>query len=110
MSAAAAEFAKLKALYNAAVLLTEGGNPVALLPAFGFKAAGADVRMNLVLVPFQHSGYVTRLFFERRIEGCGQNWTQHRVVDRQWWAPSWNHVQPSLSWPAMLCAHLRAVA
>jgi hypothetical protein len=84
---AAAEFAKLKALHGAAVLLTEGGNPVALLPAFDFKAAGADVKMNLLLVPFQHSGYVTRLFFERKIEGRGQNWTHHRVVDRQWWTP-----------------------
>ena len=46
---AAAEFAKLKALHGAAVLLTEGGNPVALLPAFDFKAAGADVKMNLLL-------------------------------------------------------------
>lgn len=110
MSDASAEFAKLKALHDAAVLLAEGGNPVALLPAFGFKAAGSDIKMNLLLVPFHHSGYVTRLFFERKIEGRGQNWTQHRVIDRQWWAPSWNHVQPSLPWPAMLCAHLRAVA
>jgi hypothetical protein len=107
---AAAEFAKLKALHDAAVLLREGGSPVALLPAFGFKAGGSDTRMDLLLMPFQHSGYVTRLFFERKIENRGQNWTEHRVIDRNWWAPSWKEVAANLPWTAMLCAHLRAVA
>jgi hypothetical protein len=105
-----AAFDGLKAMHQAAVLLKEGGQAVAYLPAFGFTAAGAACRMDLLLVPVAHSGYVTRLFFERQIPGRGSNWKQHRVAERNWWAPSWNHVPANLSWTQMLLAHLRAVA
>lgn len=106
----ATEFAGIKAMHRGAVLLKESGQPVALLPAFGFVAGEQPHKMDLLLVPFAHSGYVTRLFFERRIEGRAANWNQHRVVERNWWAPSWNHVPASLRWTQMLLAHLRAVA
>ena len=110
MSDPVEEFARLKAMHEIAVLLKEGGKPVALLPAFTFTAAGRTETMDLLLLPFQHSGYVTRLFFERKIDCRGSNWSLHRVVDRNWWVPSWNDVPVTLPWPAMLCAHLRAVA
>lgn len=110
VSDSAKELAGLKAMHAGAVLLKEGGQPVALLPAFGFTAAGGHAfRMDLLLVPFMHSGYVTRLFFERQIAGRGSNWNQHRLLERNWWAPSWNHVPASLQWTQMLLAHLRAV-
>ena len=83
---------------------------MALLPNFGFTAAGGTAyRMDLLLVPFAHSGYVTRLFFERQIAGRGSNWKPHRVIERNWWVPSWNHVPASMRWTQMLLAHLRAV-
>lgn len=110
MSDPAKEFENLKAMHAGAVLLKEGGQPVVLLSAFGFTAADQSQRMDLLLVPFAHSGYVTRLFFERKIEGRGANWKQHRVVERNWWAPSWNHVAATMRWTQMLSAHLRAVA
>lgn len=109
MSDPEAEYRKLKALHDSTAMLKEGGNPVVLLPKFSFRSAGAELVMDLLLVPFQHSGYITRLFFERQVAGKGQNWTQHRIIERQWWAPSWKDVKPTLPWPAMLCAHLRAV-
>lgn len=101
---AAKQFAGLKAMHRPA-----GGRPVALLPAFGFTAGGQPCRMDLLLVPFSHSGYITRLFFERRIAGRGNNWNQHRLIERNWWAPSWNHVPATMRWTQMLSAHLRAV-
>ena len=107
---AAKEFANIKAMHPGAVLLKEGGQPVALLPAFGFTAGDQPYRMDLLLVPFAHSGYITRLFFEHKIDGRAGNWNQHRVVERNWWAPSWNHVPASMRWTQMLSAHLRAVA
>ena len=110
VSDAVAGFAGLKAMHADALLLKEGGQPVALLPAFGFEAGDRPHRMDWLLVPFLHSGYVTRLFFEHKIEGRGANWNQHRVIERNWWAPSWNHVPASLRWTQMLLAHLRAVA
>jgi hypothetical protein len=106
----AEQFADMKAMHAGAVLLKEGGNPVVMLPAFGFTAAGDQPQhMDLLLVPFAHSGYVTRLFFEHPIPGRGSNWKQHRVVERNWWAPSWNNVPATMPWRQMLLAHLGAV-
>ena len=110
MSDPAEEFTGLKAIHERAVLLKEGGQPVVLLPAFRFRAAGHLDTMDLLLVPFEHSGYTTRLFFERKIDGRGSNWSQHRVVDRNWWVPSWNNVPASSPWPEILFAHLRTIA
>ncbi len=109
MTEAAVEFEKIKAIHPPAQLHKEGGSPVVLLPALPFKAAGRPVTMDALLHPSSHSGYATRLFFERRIEGRGGNWTEHRVLERQWWALSWKDVEASLPWPAILFAHLRAV-
>lgn len=103
-------FANVMAMHREAVLLKEGGQPVILLPAFRFMAGDVPHVMDLLLVPFAHSGYITRLFFERQIENRGANWNQHRVVERNWWAPSWNHVPETMPWTKMLSAHLRAVA
>lgn len=110
MTDAAKEFGDLQAMHAEVVLLKEGGQPVALLPGFGFTAGDQPMRMDLLLVPFAHSGYTTRLFFERQIAGCAANWNPHRVVERNWWAPSWNHVPSTMRWTQMLSAHLRAVA
>lgn len=110
MSDPQAGLAALRALHNDCKLLKEGGNPVVLLQRFAFRAADADAQMDLLLHPAPHSGYTTRLFFEKQIEGRGVNWNRHRVAEREWWAPSWQNVQASMPWPAMLCAHLRAVA
>ena len=103
------QFAALKAIYPDAVLVREGGVAAAYLPAASFRAGGVTTTMQLLLFPAFHTGYVTRLFFERKISGKGANWTQHSVVSRTWWAPSFKDVAPTLPWPAMLFAHLRAV-
>jgi hypothetical protein len=110
VSDAATEFANLKGLHADAVLYQEGGKPVVLLPAFSFVAGGKGETMDLLLHPSAHSGYVTRLFFERKIGGRGASWTQHRLLERMWWAPSWKDVQPARPWTSMLCQHLTAVA
>ena len=110
MSDAAAEIAELKILHPNAVLLKEGGNPVVYLPKFSFVANGKGETMDLLLHPSSHSGYVTRLFFERQIAGRGVHWKQHRLLERNWWVPSWKDVRPDQPWTAMLCEDLRAVA
>jgi hypothetical protein len=109
MTDAALEFERLKGMHESAQLLKEGGVPLALLPNFAFRAGGKDLTMTLLLHPSQHSGYPTRLFFERN-PGVAGNWTSHRVLDRDWCAKSWKDVSPSLPWTAILCEHLRAVA
>jgi hypothetical protein len=109
MSDAAAEFAKMKMLHADAVLLQEGGHPVVLLKGFSFVAGTRSEKMDLLLYPSSHSGYDSRLFFERQTAGAKKPWTQHRVLERNWWAQSWEKVKPQLPWTAMLCEHLRAV-
>ena len=103
------EYKKIKSLHELAKLVLEGGNPVVLLPQFKFWAAGQEVRMDLLLYPAAHSGYPSRLFFERQVEGRGNNWRQHYVVGGNWWACSWGGIEADMSWTGMLCAHLRAV-
>lgn len=112
MTDAAAEFATMQAMHPAASLHTEGGNPVVYLPDFKFRSGAKSVQMALLLHPSAHSGYVTRLFFQQKLEGAGQsrNWTEHTVLGRKWWAPSWKDVGVEQPWISMLGAHLRAVA
>lgn len=109
MSSPEEELAALKAMHGDTVLLREGGQPMPMLRGFRFIAAGRPHQMDLLLAPFAHSGYVTRLFFAEQIAGRGANWKQLYVVNRNWWAPSWNHVPASLPWTKMLMAHLGAV-
>lgn len=99
----------LKQICPAATLLTEGGKAVVLLPNMQVVSAGQTLTMTLLLVPFEHTGYKTRLFFERKIDSRGSNWNQYRVVEKQWWAPSWQGVSADLSWTAILLEHLRCV-
>ncbi len=112
MSEVDANFTEIQALHPNAALHSEGGHSLVLLPNFMFRAGAGTVQMNLLLHPAAHSGYVTRLFFEKKLEGVGasKNWTEHIVLGRQWWAPSWNNVVVEQSWTSMLGAHLRAVA
>lgn len=109
MSDADSEYQQLKKVHPSAVLLKEGGVPVVLLPEFLLSTRGKSLTMDLLLHPSSHSGYVTRLFFQQKIDGVGDNWTTHRVIERQWWAPSWKDVIPAQPWTSMLCAHLWAV-
>jgi hypothetical protein len=76
------EFANLKLMHADAVLLKEGGQSVALLPGFGFTAGDKPFKMDLLLVPFAHSGYVTRLFFERQIQGRGAACDKCRPLEK----------------------------
>jgi hypothetical protein len=106
------EFEALKRMHPNATLHTEGGVSVVLLPDTKFIAGGKSVQMMLLLYPAKHSGYDTRLFFEQKLEGAGMsnNWSEHIVLARNWWAPSWKDVIANQPWTSMLGAHLRAVA
>jgi len=106
------EFAGMRSMHSTASLHTENSVAVVVLPDFKFRVGEGTVQMTLLLYPAGHSGYTTRLFFERSLEGAGQsrNWTPHTVLGRTWWAPSWNNVVPNQPWTSMLCAHLRALS
>ena len=69
MSDALTKVAALHAIHGDCILLKEGGKPVVLLQNFGFTAADRRDDGSLLL-PAPHSGYITRLFFERQIRAA----------------------------------------
>lgn len=106
---AAAELETLRAMCEGAEKWTEGGQPVAYLPRFRFKVQGEERVADLLLMPFAHSGYETRLFF-REPQTTDQAWSTIVVCGQPWHAVSWRGVMPDLPWRQILAAHLRALA
>jgi len=103
------ELESLKVMCEGATLWTEGGQPIAYLPSFRFPTREGERVMDLLLVPFTHTGYETRLFFRDMATKMPPPWTQVPVCGQSWWGLSWRGVQANLPWPQMLAAHLRAV-
>lgn len=105
-----APFEALKALIPAAELFREGGVAGAYIPQLAIATQQGEVHADVLLFPHAHSGYVSRLFFERQLQGeKAQNWTSHSLGGRTWWACSWQGVEPSLPWIEVLACHLKAV-
>jgi hypothetical protein len=106
---AAEDFERIRELWPGAQLRSEGGHPAVYLPEFVFESGGESVRMDLLLYPQAHGGYVTRLFFRKALSR-GPNWRPHFVCGESWFAPSWQNVDPNQLWTSMLANHLKAVA
>ena len=112
MSDEKAEYEKMKGLHPSAVLEHEGGKPLVYLPKFTFRAGGKSYTDDLLLHPNAGQGsYTSRLFFRQKVERTTANWHQQQtILGRSWWVYSWKDVPSSMSWPNMLCEHLRALA
>lgn len=106
---AATELDTLKSMCPGAAIWSEGGQAAAYLPSFRFQTGEGERTMDLLLVPFAHSGYSTRLFFKEVPLQGGVHWTQHTVCGQAWWTRSWNGVLATLPWLQILGAHLRSV-
>lgn len=105
----AALFAPLKARFPGAELLQEGGLFGAFIPKLSIETSSGAVVADVLLYPNHHSGYQSRLFVERQLEGPqARNWTPHAVAGRAWWACSWQGVDSNLPWLEVLANHLRA--
>ena len=93
-----------------AQLVDESGKKVVFLPKVTFQAGAGEATRDLLFVPFPHSGYDSRLFFTKTINsGAAQNWTQHNLLNRNWWSPSFK-VDTSLSWRDQILQHIKVVA
>lgn len=113
MSGPEDQLALLKEICPDARLLDEAGGKVAYLPGFEWTHVGAEQKMDLLLIPFPHSGYDNRLFFQHQLP-TGTNpqqpgWTQHLAIDRTWWSPSVRGVMSNWPWPQMVSGFLRVV-
>jgi len=105
-----AQLAPIIGLCANAQLVDESGRKVIFLPSMTFQAGTNDETQDLLFVPFHHSGYDSRLFFSKSVNsGVAKNWTQHNLLNRTWWSPSYR-VDTSLSWRDQILQHIKAVA
>jgi len=98
---------ELQRSYPAATLLTEGGYELISLPKLKIVTAGTEAVYDALLCPRQHSGYDTRLFLDRQVNGRGQNWKTFPILGKTWWACSLQGIKADQPYLAILLAHLR---
>lgn len=103
----ASELRKLRRVCRRAELQEDGGQPLVHLPELLVQHAGGVEKVDALLCPRQHGGYVSRLFLSKPFPNRGQNWTTHNILGALWHAMSWNGVHPTLGWDEILGAHLR---
>jgi hypothetical protein len=97
---------ELRTICEGANEMTEGGYTFVYLPALRIHAAQ---RTDALLCIQPRDGYMTRLYLGQQIQGRGNNWTTHRILDRTWFTWSWNNVSPDLRPAQILAEHLRAL-
>lgn len=99
--------AEIQALIPGARELTEQGRRYIYLPTLTLPGSG-DSREALLCLS-EHSGYATRLFLSAKVEGKGENWTIHQILDRPWHSWSWRDVTANRRPIEVLANHLRAL-
>lgn len=93
-----------------AQLVDESGRRAVYMPGMTFQAGAGEATQDLLFVPFRHSGYDSRLFFTQKLDcGTACNWTQHNLINRTWWSPSYR-VDVQLAWRDQILQHIKAVA
>lgn len=103
---------ELRKFCGGAKVMPEGGIDYVFLPDLEVVTNRSTQKLDALICPTQHpSGYMTRLFLSTPLHGAGQsnNWTEHRILERQWHTWSWQNVPPSQAPSQILAAHLRAL-
>lgn len=98
---------ELQRSYPNATLLTEAGYELISIPKIKIVTGGVEDIYDVLLCPRQHSGYDTRLFLDRQINGRGQNWKTFPILGKTWWACSVQGIKADQSYLTILLAHLR---
>lgn len=105
--------ALLQRSFPDAVVMKEGGQEFVFIPKLPVVTnRSTDVtEVDALLCPSAHSSYTTRLFLEKPFVGAGQsnNWSIHRILERQWHTWSWNNVPPGNALLQILASHLNAL-
>lgn len=104
------ELDELKALFAGASQAMEGGLTYFLLPAVPLPEGCAPSVADTLLCAGTRDGYLTRLFFSEPIRHCREvAWSSFQILDRKWYALSWQGVEESLRLVQIVAAHLRAL-
>ena len=101
--------AELMTICDGAKEMAEGGYSFVYLPGLKIRTGENTVSQDALLCLQPRDGYPTRLFLSQQIQGRGNNWTTHRIVDRTWHSWSWNYVGSDLRPAQVLAEHLRAL-
>lgn len=87
------EIAELKRCHPNLTLAEEGGKVYLRIEGLTLPEGCQPSSVTALLCPSEHSGYSSRLFFDRQIthKGPGTNWNASGVVilGQPWWAVSW---------------------
>lgn len=103
---------RLRKVCDGAKVMQEGGIDYIFLPELDVVTSQTTRKMDALLCPMQHpTGYMTRLFLAEPLPGSGKsnNWTQHRILERNWHSWSWQNVPATQAPAQILAAHLRAL-
>lgn len=110
MIASDEQLAELHVVCPGAEVLQEGGVTYIYLPVLKVPAGCAPQVVEGLLRPGQGpDGYTSRLFFSAQFPGKGQNWTDHRILDKTWYTFSYNGVPSELRLIEILANHLQAL-
>lgn len=99
---------ELRAICPDAREMSEAGLTYVYLPSLRLPEGSNPAQADGLLSLQGREGYPTRLFVSQQVTGKGNNWNSFRIVDRTWYACSWNNVSPALRPTQILAEHLRA--
>lgn len=106
------DLAELCTVCPGAVPMDEGGITYVYLPSLKLPTGRTPSEVEGLLRPqgaTNVDGYSTRLYLSMPFSECGQNWTQHRILDKQWHTLSFNGVPETLRLVEILANHLEVL-
>jgi len=102
------QMGELKAICADAREMSEAGQAYVYLPGLRLPEGSNPAEADGLLSLQGREGYPTRLFLSQQIVGKGNNWNSFRILDKTWFACSWNNVSSALRLAEILAEHLRA--
>jgi hypothetical protein len=99
------QFAVLKTFSSAPEIKNEGGEEFIFLPRLLLPTGCIPQTCDALLCAHARDGYETRLFLSAK---CKQNinWTEVRIMERQWFVMSYQGVPANLPLDEILFSHL----
>jgi len=94
-------------------VLKDGTSVFVHMKNLRYTCGGTPLTMNALLSPQEHSGYATRLFFERKhdfalADGNPPNWQVQVVLGTTWHTWSWKDVPANQELIGIVAGHLKA--
>ena len=97
---------ELKKVTSSISITVEGGYTYLLLEKLKLPDGCTPTEVDALLCPTPHTGYLSRLFFAEKITNI--NWTTNiRVLERNWFAISWQTDSLNLQLLEQVMIHLK---